>query len=337
MIDPLLDRSRGRPSPPHNNNVAVTVVIPTRNRLAFLKESVASVTEQTHPFWELIVVDDASEDGTANWLKGLASVQVRCIHLKEHSERSAARNAGLSCASGIYTLFLDDDDLLYPTALDQLAAALSRDRTAIAAVGARVVADPKRGLWRTPHPSRYQKRAVWLDVLGGWAPGQGQYLMRTEILKSAGGFNESLAVAEDHDLWLRLGGLGPVVLIPDSVVACRLHGGQVRAGDSAILKRMRAEAVARVRGNERIQAASVFAAWQIVCAALRANEEGKFLRGVWDSVRAAWFAPRVLFSPLTGPTLRSAALRAIVGALIGRKGVELVSELKSRILARAHS
>ena len=70
----------------------VTVVIPTRNRCDLLKETIASVFTQTYTQWELIVVDDASEDGTATWLSSLTDDRVQVIRFDQRSERTRARN-----------------------------------------------------------------------------------------------------------------------------------------------------------------------------------------------------------------------------------------------------
>src|SRR5947208_15659485 len=90
----------------------VSAVIPTRNRLGFLQEAVESARRQTYANWELIVVDDASEDGTWVWLCSLNDLRIRTFRLEHRSERSIARNQGLSKARGEFALFLDDDDLL---------------------------------------------------------------------------------------------------------------------------------------------------------------------------------------------------------------------------------
>src|SRR5436305_4220556 len=104
----------------------LTVVIPTRDRLALLREAVASVQAQESSSWGLIVVDDASSDGTAAWVDGVGDPRVSCIRLDERLERSAARNRGLAAAAGSAVLFLDDDDRLRPSALRRLSHALDR-------------------------------------------------------------------------------------------------------------------------------------------------------------------------------------------------------------------
>src|SRR5688500_17684329 len=98
----------------------ISVVIPTHDRLALLSEAVQSVLVQTTSDWELIVIDDHSIDGTAEWVKSTSDERVRVVQLEEHSERSRARNIGLSRAQGDHVLFLDDDDLLLPRALEYL-------------------------------------------------------------------------------------------------------------------------------------------------------------------------------------------------------------------------
>jgi glycosyltransferase involved in cell wall biosynthesis len=99
----------------------VSVVIPTRDRLAYLKEAVASVRAQTFGRWELLIVDDASEDETPDWLGSLEDPHIRVIRLDQHVHRAAARNRGLDLAAGEYVIFLDDDDRFRPRTLERSA------------------------------------------------------------------------------------------------------------------------------------------------------------------------------------------------------------------------
>ena len=104
---------------------AVSVVIATRNRRGLLSEAIATVVDQTLSDWELIVVDDASEDDTAELLASIDDSRVRSLRQPAHGERSKARNLGLAEARGEFVMFLDDDDLLRPAALASLSAALA--------------------------------------------------------------------------------------------------------------------------------------------------------------------------------------------------------------------
>ena len=101
----------------------VSVVIATRNRRAWLTESVASVQHQTDIAWELVVVDDASTDDTAAWLAAQSDPRLHREHLALPGERSVGRNTGLARARGRWVMFLDDDDRLRAGALQALVSA----------------------------------------------------------------------------------------------------------------------------------------------------------------------------------------------------------------------
>ncbi len=93
-----------------------SVIIPTFNRLPLLKEALNSVWRQTFSDYEVIVIDDGSTDGTAEYL------QSRCERMRFFRQTNkgpgAARNLGVSNARGEYLAFLDSDDLWFPWTLD---------------------------------------------------------------------------------------------------------------------------------------------------------------------------------------------------------------------------
>ena len=92
----------------------VSVIIPTFNRLGFLKEAVESVEKQSCRDFELIIVDDGSTDSTGGYLKGFPAKYIRL----EHSGfPGRVRNAGAKAAEGKYLAFLDSDDLWEPEKL----------------------------------------------------------------------------------------------------------------------------------------------------------------------------------------------------------------------------
>lgn len=99
-----------------------SVVVPTLNRAALLREALSSIAAQTYPDWEVIVVDDGSEPPVSQDLVEQIVGNTR-LKLVRHDERRgvpAARNAGLDWANGDVVLYLDDDDLLMPAALQIL-------------------------------------------------------------------------------------------------------------------------------------------------------------------------------------------------------------------------
>jgi glycosyltransferase involved in cell wall biosynthesis len=105
-----------------------SIVVPTLNRLATLRELVDSLQAQTCREWELLVVDDGSTDGTVEHFRLLAERDPRIACLPRTSQPSGAnhcRNIGLRAASGEYVIFLDSDDQLSAACLGGRAEAMA--------------------------------------------------------------------------------------------------------------------------------------------------------------------------------------------------------------------
>lgn len=103
------------------NGMLISVAVPTHNRPQLLREALLSIAAQTHPQWEVVVVDDGSTppvlESTLRELLGEHFVLVR--HAQAQGI-AAAKNAGVAAAHGDVVLHLDDDDLLTPTALEKI-------------------------------------------------------------------------------------------------------------------------------------------------------------------------------------------------------------------------
>lgn len=103
-----------------NSSVDITVIIPTYNRGHVLREAIDSCVAQKGLVLEILVVDDASTDGTLRMLKNIGLPTVRVIRLeKNHRNGSYARNIGIYNARGRYVKFLDSDDILEPGTLSR--------------------------------------------------------------------------------------------------------------------------------------------------------------------------------------------------------------------------
>ena len=92
----------------------VSVIVPTYQRSERLRRALASVLAQTVEVLEIIVVDDASDDGTPSVVASLADPRVRYLVHDENRGLAAARNTGFEASRGAYVTFLDDDDELPP-------------------------------------------------------------------------------------------------------------------------------------------------------------------------------------------------------------------------------
>jgi len=292
----------------------VSVIIPTRNRREWLAQSVASVLGQRGIDLELIVVDDASADGSGEWLESLRDPRLRVIRQTHHQERSAARNAGLAGCGGEFVLFLDDDDQLWPGALVDLCVRLRLHPAAVAAVGARQAwFATQRYKRREPHPRRPLLLEIRDELLFGWCPTAGQAMFRSQAVRDVGGFDPALPTSEDRDLWLKIAELGPVAFHPGIVVTYRQHPDQIWTQQRLERRERVARRAIRSLPPERRRQGLMLRRSRLLLD--RAEEDlmaGRTLGGVGSALRAVANTPRILLSPLVGEwTLRWLAGRAL--------------------------
>src|SRR5215207_9882789 len=97
------------PRPPR-----VSVIVPVFNRVKLVGRALDSVAAQTFQDYEVIVVDDGSTDGSADFIQNRGVAKVRVIRCPENRGAAAARNVGVAAASGHYIAFLDSDDTWEP-------------------------------------------------------------------------------------------------------------------------------------------------------------------------------------------------------------------------------
>jgi glycosyltransferase involved in cell wall biosynthesis len=283
-----------------------------------LREAIDSVASQSFADWEVVVVDDGSEDGTADWLGRIDDPRIRSLHLPDRLERTVARNRGLAAARGECVLFLDDDDRVAPGALRALSGALERRPEAVAAVGAAVRFGPDGQRERVAHPRRSSVRTIWREVLAGWDSGSGQAAFRTRPLRDAGGWNEELTYWELGDLWFRVALSGPVVVLPEVVLEIRLHAGQSRPNPAAMDSRI--EFIAPLPEHDRPEAKRILRARELVLAGDEARFRGEHGRALSGYLRAAATAPLLVRSPLTRADLLGNVAHVAPRALLGRRG-----------------
>lgn len=108
----------------------VSIVTPTRNRVGLLQETLASVAAQSLGDWEHIVVDDGSDDGTAELMTARAAQDPRVRYIVRDSERAGAnvcRNIGIRAAAAPFVVLLDSDDLLAPDCLARRVEIIERN------------------------------------------------------------------------------------------------------------------------------------------------------------------------------------------------------------------
>ncbi|MGH7766500.1 MAG: glycosyltransferase family 2 protein, partial [Candidatus Binatia bacterium] len=200
----------------------VSVIIPTYNRWPMLSEAVDSALTQSYRDSEVVVVDDGSEDRTAEKLSERYGPAVRIVTQARRGV-AAARNLGVKCSRGAYLAFLDSDDLWQRRKLEIQMSFMQREpdwricQTEEVWIRNGVRVNPKIK-HRKPSGDIF-RRSLDLCLVSPSAT-----LITRDLFDSTGGFDESFPVCEDYDLWLRIAADYPVHLIPEPLVIKR--GGQ---------------------------------------------------------------------------------------------------------------
>jgi glycosyltransferase involved in cell wall biosynthesis len=211
----------------------ISVCIPVRNGGAFLPLAVDSVLSQSFDDMELIVVDNCSTDGTAEWLERKNAEVGKIKFFRNAADIGLARNfnACLASATGAYVKFLCADDLLLPGSLQRMADALDADPSAALAVGARRLIDDKGA---TIAVQRYARRSLHMageQAINRCLFGKNYIGEPTAVMfrrsAAARGFSEAFPHLIDLEMWFHLLEQGRLISLPDEVCAIRRHAAQM--------------------------------------------------------------------------------------------------------------
>ena len=212
-----------------------SVVVPTRDRRDLLYLSLLSILWQRDVEVEIVVVDDASTDGTAEMVSGFDDRRLRLVRLRSGGGVSAARNRGIAEARGDWIAFLDDDDVWAPEKLTSQLLAATTDGRTWAYAGDVNIDDDLRVLsaFRPLRPDEV------MEVLPRYNPipsGASNVIVRADALAHAGPFDPDLRRTEDWDMWIRLARMGPPAYVPRPLVGYRFHAANVGADTRAIVE-----------------------------------------------------------------------------------------------------
>ena len=221
----------------------VSIIIPAYNQGHYLGKAIQSGLDQTYPHHEVIVVDDGSQDNTAQVARGYSDPRVRYAYQENHG-LSGARNTGMRLAKGEYLTFLDSDDGFLPDKLALLVAELeAHPQTGFTAGQALLIDEHGQRIGRS-FDSRLPERPE--ELLLGNPFHVGSVMLRRSWQEKTGFFDEGLRSYEDWDYWLRLAVLKcPMRVIEKPVSLYRFHtaqmtrnGAQMTAASMAVLAKL---------------------------------------------------------------------------------------------------
>lgn len=197
----------------------VSVIIPTYNRAVLLVRAVQSVLKQKHFAGELIIVDDGSEDETADavgTLSSLSNMPLR-YHRIANSGPANARNVGVSLAEYPLIAFIDSDDHWYPNKISRQLEALQKNP------GYKICHTGEKWLRKGVHLNQKnihkpRQGNIFSHCLKLCAVGMSTVLMYKSLFYQCGGFDTSLPCCEDYDFWLRVSYRHEFLLLPDPLI-----------------------------------------------------------------------------------------------------------------------
>jgi glycosyltransferase involved in cell wall biosynthesis len=247
-----------------------------------LLEAIDSVLAQSTPEFELIVIDDGSTDGTSEQLMRLGkTIRIERI---EHRGPAAARNRGVALVSAPLIAFLDSDDLWAPTKLEwQLAFMRANPACAISQTDEIWIRNGRR-----VNPGmRHRKRAgdIFIDSLRTCLISMSATIMRTDLFRSRGGFDEVMTAAEDYDLWLRILIDREAGLLDEPLVTRRGGHPDQTSSTTPAIDRFRILALTKLLADDRLSAMRRAAVVEVLAEKCRIYAGGLARRGRIDQAR----------------------------------------------------
>lgn len=206
----------------------ISVVIAAYNAAAVIAETVRSVLEQDAPDFELIVVDDGSDDGTASAVEAMPTGAVNTTVIRNQHNQGLTRSLIQGCAraSGKYIARIDAGDCYLPGRLAKQYELMERNPgVGLVSCGTRFASAAGEPLYAvTQQPDELAQGLCAVDMDGIRGPTHhGSTMFRRDLYEAVGGYRAAFRVAQDLDLWMRLYEVSKVLAMPEVLYEARLY------------------------------------------------------------------------------------------------------------------
>jgi glycosyltransferase involved in cell wall biosynthesis len=191
--------------------MSISVIMPCYNAATYIHEAITSVLAQGDWVSELIVIDDASTDGSADLVLQLAHPKIRLLRRAENGGIALARNQGIAASSGVYLAFLDADDWWPEDRLAKMQASLGNGQWCFGQIEH----------FYSPELQPMPSKPLPPIQTGYFASAM---LVRHSFFDSVGPFNPQLRVGEFIDWFDRARAISPdPVVLHEVVLRRRIH------------------------------------------------------------------------------------------------------------------
>ena len=196
-----------------------SIILPTFNRAHTLKRTIESVLDQTYPNWELIIIDDGSTDNTKAVCQQFDDKRITYVY-QTNSERSAARNNGITLTTGKYIGFLDSDDTYSPSFLENVHI-LTKKLIAPSLLFTGLSINNSGSLISQPIPPMNALSPKDFLLIHSMATPRA--IIHKKCFQEAL-FPVDISIGEDRHLWVRLASYFPVEFCPEAIVVQNDYG-----------------------------------------------------------------------------------------------------------------
>lgn len=257
-----------------SERVAISVLMPVYNAQRYVAGAVESILGQTFGDFELQIIDDGSTDGSLKILKEYAARDSRIrLVSRPNTGYVAALNEMLSSARGEFIARMDADDLSLPERFEKQVGKL-RKFPEVGVLGGQIEIIGPTGKVLAARSAPQEHAAI--D--GNHVSGRGSLIshpaamMRTELMRSVGGYRPDFWPSEDLDLFLRLGERTQLANLPEVILRYRLHEAstshgnrrvQREAGRRAVMEARERRGLPPINTDKKREAVNWYTNWKI--------------------------------------------------------------------------
>lgn len=204
-------------------NDLISIVLPVYNGANFLRESIDSVLAQTHQNWELLIMDDCSNDETPEIAREYARMDRRIQYHRNTANLKLPGNlnAGFRLAKGSYLTWTSDDNKFRPKALEKMLAALKQNNVHLVYASYQVIDEDGNDTFVMNVDPRGAEHILGSNVVGAC------FLYTRQVYNTVGEYDTGLFLVEDFDYWQRVFMKFPGFAIHEVLYDYRQHRGSL--------------------------------------------------------------------------------------------------------------
>lgn len=224
----------------------LSVIMAAYEAERYIRQAIDSVLSQTLRDFELIVIDDGSTDQTGPILKEYERVDPRVrVVSRPNTGLTLALNEGIELARSELIGRMDADDICLPDRFEMQIEFLNANPRCVMVGGQAVKIDPDGIVMYKPSVPLDHESIERALLRGGHAIWHPSTIIRRSALRQVGGYEVSLAAAQDTDLWLRLAEVGRLANLPDVILQYRVHLDNVTHARRAVQLECKCRAIQR--------------------------------------------------------------------------------------------